>query len=66
MRINEGNVDRLIRLMIAAGAAYGAVNLDGTPAIALGVVAVIMAVTAAIGFCPLYQIFGLATCPVNR
>ena len=34
--------------------------------IILLVVAGVMAVTAAVGFCPLYALFGFSTCPVKR
>jgi len=30
------------------------------------VVAVILAATAAVGSCPLYRLFGLSTCPIER
>lgn len=63
MRTNEGNLDRIVRLVLAAAAAYGATSLDGVPAIVLAVVAVVFTVTAAVGFCPLYTLVGLNTCP---
>ena len=58
MHRNEGNLDRIIRLVIAAAAiAVGAVvGFGSVVGIIAAVVAVIMVVTAAIGFCPLYAV----------
>jgi hypothetical protein len=68
MRRNEGNVDRVIRVVVAAAAAGGAVAVGpGSPAgIALFVVAGVMLATAAVGFCPLYALLGVDTCPATR
>ena len=67
MHRNEGNLDRIIRLVIAAAAiAVGAVvGFGSVVGIIAAVVAVIMVVTAAIGFCPLYAVLHVNTCP-NR
>ena len=67
MNKNEGNIDRIIRAVVAVVAVVGAVLVGfGSPiAWVLLVVAAIMGVTAAVGFCPLYRIFGLSTCPVS-
>jgi hypothetical protein len=67
MRRNEGNVDRGVRAVIGVVAAAVAVAVG--PASVLGVVllviAAIMLVTAAVGVCPLYSLFGVSTCPVD-
>ena len=67
MTRNEGNLDRIIRVVIAIAAIAGAwaVGFGSVLGIVLAVVAVVMLVTAAVGFCPLYRVFGLSTCPVN-
>lgn len=66
MQTNESNLDRGIRAVIAVAAVIGAfaVGLSSVLGIVLLVVAVVMAVTAASGFCPLYRVLGLSTCPV--
>lgn len=66
MTRNENTVDRVIRLVIAVAAVAGAVAVGvGTAwGIVLLVVAVVMVVTAAVGFCPLYRLFGISTCKV--
>ncbi len=63
MSANESTVDRVIRLIIAivAGVAALKVGLGSLLGILLLVVAVIMLVTAAVGFCPLYRLFGMST-----
>ncbi|HNL37623.1 MAG TPA: DUF2892 domain-containing protein [Saprospiraceae bacterium] len=67
MKKNMGNVDRIIRLVVAAIAAFLYFNgtLTGTLGIVALVVAVIFALTSLISFCPLYAIVGLSTCPAD-
>jgi hypothetical protein len=67
MHRNEGTIDRIVRLVIAAAAIVlgVAVGFGSVVGIIAAVVAVIMVVTAAIGFCPLYAVLGVSTCP-NR
>lgn len=64
---NEGNIDRIVRLVVAAAAIAGAAALGpGTVGgIVLLAVAAIMVVTAATGFCPLYRLIGIDTCPLD-
>jgi hypothetical protein len=65
MTRNMGNADRLIRGVLAAPAAVLAAFLLGAGSIlgiVLLVVAAVMAVTAATGFCPLYALFRVDTC----
>lgn len=62
---NESNVDRIVRLVIAVVCAVLAftVTSPGTVwGVILLIVAVVMLVTAAIGWCPLYRLFGIKTC----
>ena len=41
-----------------------AVGFGSVGGIILAVVGVVMLVTAAVGFCPLYRVFGISTCKV--
>lgn len=69
MTKNEGTVDRAIRVVIAIAAVVGAwlVGFGSVWAWVLLAVAAVMLVTAAVGFCPLYRLVGLSTCPApNR
>lgn len=68
MRTNEGTTDRVLRavagvvaLVIALMAGLGSVG-----GILMLVVGAILVVTAATGFCPLYRVFGVSTCPVEK
>lgn len=62
MTYNMGNIDRVVRGVVGIVLAVGAISA-GTPWMRaiLGVGAVIMVGTAFVGFCPLYQVFGLNT-----
>jgi hypothetical protein len=61
---NMGTVDRLIRTFLVAPAAIVAAVLVGPASaggIVLFVVAAVMVGTSAVGFCPLYRLFGIST-----
>ena len=65
---NTGNADRLIRLVIAA--VLATVALAGLVAapwsyLALGLAGIMLA-TGLTGFCPIYAVFGISTCPRQR
>jgi len=59
-----GYTDRIIRLSMATLIAvlYVTNVIEGTLAMALGVVAVIFAATSFVNFCPLYSMLGINTC----
>ena len=63
---NEGTADRIVRVVlgIVLVAAWAFGWLAGTLAVVLGVLGVVLIGTGAIGFCPIYRLFGIATCPV--
>lgn len=65
---NESGLDRLIRAIVAVVAFVLAFTLVGPKSVVgiiLIVVGAIMGLTAAVGFCPLYRIFGINTCKVK-
>lgn len=66
MKKNMGGVDRIIRaiLGIAGGIVVGMQLVTGVWAIVIGVLALIFLATSLIGFCPLYEPFGIKTCKV--
>ena len=67
MKLNESNTDRIIRLVLAIVFFVLAFTmLSGVWSIVAGVLGVVMLGTAAIGFCPLYALFGINTCPVDQ
>lgn len=68
MKKNMGNVDRIVRLILAAVFGYlffsGAVTgVLGYTLVALGVIFIL---TSYLSFCPLYTLVGLSTCPVKQ
>lgn len=68
MNRNLGNFDRIVRVVAAAILVllvYTGV-LVGAPGIAGLVVAVVLFITALVGFCPAYRLFGLSTCGERR
>ena len=63
MKKNMGNLDRVIRFVLAVTVLvlYLTDLISGTAAIILGILAVIFVVTSFVGFCPLYVPFNLST-----
>ncbi len=62
MQINEGTIDRVIRVVVALVAGFLALSASGAGATILWIVAAILLVTGVVGFCPLYRVFGISTC----
>jgi hypothetical protein len=67
-KINEGSADRVIRVVL--GIVLLALYFMGTVTGTLGWVALVVGIialaTGAVGFCPLYAVLGLSTCPVKK
>ncbi len=63
MTTNESTADRSIRAIVGVAALIAAfvIGIGSVGGIILAVVGVVMLVTAAIGFCPIYRVFGLST-----
>lgn len=61
--INEGMVDRSIRVIL--GVVLVSLVFIG-PQSAWGWIGLVPLITGIIGFCPLYKIIGLNTCPLDR
>jgi hypothetical protein len=62
MKVNQGSIDRAIRLVVAGvliGVGLGVVR--GAGGIAMAAVGVIPLLTGLSGFCPLYTILGIDT-----
>lgn len=57
---NEGTLDRALRVIV--GLALIAMVFVG-PQIAWGWIGVVPLLTGLVGFCPLYRLVGLNTCP---
>lgn len=63
MTINEGNIDRLLRIVAGVGLIGLALAGIGTPWTWIGILPL---ATGAIGWCPAYSLFGMNTCAVRR
>ena len=62
MQKNTGNLDRGTRLIVALAASYiGYTQTSGWVSYILYAAAVIMAVVAVTGFCPIYKLLGIST-----
>lgn len=67
MKRNLGNVDRIVRIVLAAILVelnFGNI-VEGTAGIIFLVLAGVFTLTALVGFCPLYASFGISTCKVK-
>jgi hypothetical protein len=63
MKINEGGLDRTLR--VVAGLALIALTLSGSIGV-WGWVGLVPLATGAIGWCPLYTLFGWNSCPTSQ
>jgi len=63
MKINEGNVDRSVRVLVGVVLIGLAVSGAVGPWAYIGLVPL---VTGAVGMCPLYSLLGISTCPAPR
>jgi hypothetical protein len=63
MKPNVGGIDRILRLVL--GLALIGLTLSGTIGV-WGWLGLALVGTAAIGFCPLYPLIGLNTCPMKK
>jgi len=58
---NEGTIDRAIRIVL--GVALLSLTVIG-PRSLWGLIGAVPLLTGLIGFCPLYKVLGIRTCPV--
>ncbi|MGM0444629.1 MAG: YgaP family membrane protein [Fibrobacterota bacterium] len=64
LKINEGKTDRIIRGILGAVLITLSLTiLQGGIATASLIVGIISAITGITGFCGLYKVLGLSTCP---
>jgi hypothetical protein len=64
---NVGTTDRVVRIIagLALAVALVAGTISGPLTAVVGLVAAVLVVTGAIGFCPLYALFRISTRPAN-
>ncbi|MEN8658278.1 DUF2892 domain-containing protein [Marivita sp.] len=63
MTKNEGTIDRVLRVI--AGLVLLSLVFIG-PQTMWGLIGIVPLATGLIGFCPLYSIFGINTCPMKN
>lgn len=63
MKINEGKIDRIIRII--AGLAILSLTFVG-PESKLGLLGIVPLITGITGYCPLYSILGINTCGIKK
>lgn len=63
MKVNEGMVDRVIRVIV--GLALIGATVTGSIGV-WGWIGIVPLLTGIVGICPAYAIFGLNTCPMKK
>ena len=68
MKKNMGNIDKIIRVLVAMVIAilFFTNIIAGTLGIILLIVAGVFVLTSLISFCPLYTLVGINTCPKDK
>lgn len=63
-----GGTDRLIRVLVAVvlGYLYFSGTVTSTLGLILAIVGGVFILTSLVGFCPLYTLLGLNTCPTKK
>lgn len=62
MTTNEGTIDRILRVIVGGGILSLAFIGPQTPWAYLGLIPLL---TGLVGYCPLYAILGIKTCPAK-
>ncbi|MCX8093197.1 MAG: DUF2892 domain-containing protein [Candidatus Goldbacteria bacterium] len=65
-KVNEGPIDRIVRSILGIGLIAGGFFVKGIISIVLWVAGGILLLTGITGFCGLYVLLGINTCPVNK
>jgi hypothetical protein len=63
MKTNEGTIDRALRILVGAGVLSLAFIGPQTP---WGYIGIVPLLTGLIGWCPVYTLLGINTCPAKR
>lgn len=63
MKKNEGTIDRVLRVLVGLGLLSLAFVGPQTP---WGYIGVVPLLTGLVGFCPLYTLLGMNTCPLEN
>lgn len=63
MKVNVGGIDKILRIVVGVALIIWVVALGGPIWAWIGVVPL---ATGLIGWCPLYPLFGMNTCPLKK
>jgi len=65
MKTNVGNMDKVLRIALAVvmSVLYFTRTVEGTLGTVLLILGGVFLLTALVGFCPLYALLGINTCP---
>ncbi|MCS6834940.1 MAG: DUF2892 domain-containing protein [Anaerolineae bacterium] len=66
LKVNEGTTDRIIRGVGGAALLVGGLLVGDTAGIIMLVAGAMLLFTAATGFCGLYALLGISTCPAQK
>jgi Protein of unknown function (DUF2892) len=64
MKANVGSADKVVRVLIGLALLSLLVLMEG-PWKWLGLAGIVPLATAALGYCPLYSLLGMSTCPLE-
>ncbi len=65
MKSNVRGIDKILRIAVGLGA-LAFVLMSDSPARWWGLIGLVPLGTGLLGFCPVYPMLGLSTCPVKR
>ncbi|MGE4132250.1 MAG: DUF2892 domain-containing protein [Bdellovibrionales bacterium] len=63
MKMNEGGLDRVLRVVVGVGVLSMAFV---GPQTSWGFVGIVPIATGLLGWCPIYTLLGINTCPMNK
>jgi hypothetical protein len=68
MKRNESTADRIVRVILglALGALIAFKVVTGGVALVVGILGGILLITGLVGFCAIYALLGLSTCPAGK
>jgi Protein of unknown function (DUF2892) len=64
MKTNEGTIDRVLRAVVGLAVLALLFVIDG-PQRYWALLGAVPLVTGLVGYCPVYSLFGLSTCPLK-
>ncbi len=65
MKTNVGSADKIVRIVVGIGLLSLFFILEGNMKF-LGLIGIVPIATALMGWCPLYSVLGLSTCPLTE